>query len=568
MIHTIWQRRAAALVLVLLSACGGGGSSGDGTSATTAGPTAPPTSAEASRFLTQSTFGPTSATISEVGANGYAAWLEAQFAKPQTQHEPYINTLVPTLAAGQRVPQNWVFETFWQKAATAEDQLRQRVVFALSEIFVISLVDGAVSQFGRGVASYLDTLGRHAFGNFRDLLEAVSLHPMMGLYLSHLRNQKEDPARGRVPDENYAREVMQLFTIGLYELNQDGTLKLAGGQPKETYTNADVTGLARVFTGFSWAGPDKSNNRFFGNAGAQDPDREVQPMQGYPQYHSTLAKSFIGLTIPAQATANPEASLKAALDHLFAQPNVGPFIGKQLIQRLVTSNPSPQYVGRVAAAFADNGQGVRGDMRAVLRAVLLDNEARSAARLSDPQFGKLREPIVRLANWMRAFEAKSATGRFLMGNTDNPATLLAQTPLRSPSVFNFYRPGYAPPNTALSAAGLVSPEFQITTESSVAGWINYLQTVVQSGAGNAPAAGQPRDIQSDYAAEIAIADNADALVSHVDLLLTYGAMSAGTRTRIRDAVNSIAASNATGRLNRVRLAVMMTMASPDYIVQR
>jgi len=211
---------------------------------------------------------------------------------------------------------------------------------------------------------------------------------------------------------------------------------------------------------------------------------------------------------------------------------------------------------------------MRGDMRAVLRAVLLDPEARDAAKVNDPQFGKLREPIVRLANWMRAFNATSATGRFLMNNTDNPASALSQTPMRSPSVFNFYRPGYAPPNTELAAAGLVAPEFQITSETSTAGYLNYMQSVVQSGAGVTPAGASARDIQTSYAAEMALAADADALINRVDLLLTYGSMSAATRASIRGAVIGVPMTASNAALNRARLAVFLTLASPDYLTQR
>src|SRR5438445_2035930 len=219
---------------------------------------------------------------------------------------------------------------------------------------------------------------------------------MMGLYLSHLRNRKEDPARNRVPDQNYAREVMQLFSIGLYELNPDGTPRLVGGQPVETYDSGDIVGLSRVFTGFSWAGPDKSDTRFFGG-GMQDPDREVLFMQSYPSFHSISEKRFLTAVIPAGTNADPDGDLRIALDTIFSHPNVGPFISRQLIQRLVTSNPSPGYLYRVTAIFNDNGQGVRGDLKAVVRAILMDYDARGSARTAQGT-GHEREPVVRLTN--------------------------------------------------------------------------------------------------------------------------------------------------------------------------
>ncbi len=548
----------APLAAAALAACGGGG---DGpTGATPVNPPPGPaaiSAPEAVRFLSQASFGATDAAVGDLLAGTYGGWIEAQFAQPQTLHRAYLESVIDP-AQPQQNYRDFVLDSFWRQAITGADQLRQRVAFALSEIFVVSQVTGAINQRPRGLADYLDMLGRDGFGSFRTLLERVSLHPVMGLYLSHLRNQKEDPASGRVPDENYAREVMQLFTIGLYQLHADGTYRLDGnGQRIPTYGNDDVLGLARVFTGWSWAGPDTGNQRFFG--GVADPDRDVKPMQGYPQYHSNAEKRFLGVTIPAGT--GPTDSLRIALDALAGHPNVGPFFGRQLIQRLVTSNPSPAYVGRVTAVFDDNGRGVRGDLKAVLRAVLLDAEARSASALADPQFGKLREPVLRLAAWARAFRATSASGGWRIRNTSDASTQLGQTPLRSSSVFNFFRPGYVPPNTSIAAAGLVAPEFQITGESSVAGYLNYMRTVITTGAGaNA-------DVRSSYADEIALAGDPQRLVERVDLLLTGSRLAATTRTAIRDAVAAIPAESANAAANRARLAVFLVMAAPEFIVQ-
>lgn len=551
----------------VLAACG----AGDGPSGP---PTLPkeqqPTQKDVVRFLSQAGFGGSQAEIDRTRRIGFSAWIGEQYSLRQDRHQTYVDSQIDTAKlAGQSVnQQNWVYESFWRTAVAGDGVLRHRVAFALSQIFVVSLADGAVGQYPRGVASYLDMLGRNAFGNFRTLLQDVSLHPMMGLYLSHLRNQKEDPSRGRVPDENYARELMQLFTIGLYELNPDGTVRLdSRNEPIETYTNEDVSGLAKVFTGWSWAGPDKSDKRFFG--GDAWAERDVQPMQPYPKFHSTSEKRFLGTVVPAQASADPEASLRIALDRLFAHPNVGPFIGKQLIQRMVTSNPSPGYVARVASAFDDNGSGVRGDMKAVIRAVLLDPEARSPVP-GATDYGKLREPVLRIAHWMRAFGARSASGRFLIGNTDNPSTSLGQTPMRSPSVFNFYRPGYVPPNTDIAAAGMVAPEMQITHELSVAGYLNTLRNVISGGIGS----GSPRDVQPDYAEMVGLAERPDALVERIGAMLIAGEMSPELRAQVIDAVGSVAVSGtnaqsaATARLNRVKLAIFLVMASPDYLVQK
>jgi uncharacterized protein (DUF1800 family) len=571
------QLRAALALsaLTLLASCGGGGSSTPASGGAVVvspgqdGATLPievtnPTDAQASRFLAQASFGATTPGIAEVVGGGANGWLTSQFAKPQTLHRDYLNSIAATLAAGATLNQNNFFETFWKQAASGNDQLRQRMAFALSQIFVISMQDAGIGDHPDTAAAFYDMLGADAFGNFRKLLEDVSLHPAMGVYLTSIHNQKESSTR--TPDENYGREVMQLMTIGLYQLNQDGSLKLTNGLPVETYTSADISGMAKVFTGWSWAGPDKTNTRFFG--GTPDPDRYWKPMQSYPQYHSTSEKSFLGVTIPAQTTANPEASLKTALDTLFNHPNVGPFIGRQLIQRLVTSNPSPAYVARVSAAFADNGAGVRGDMQAVIRAILLDTEARSDSRLGAIDNGKLREPILRLAGWMRAFNVTSTSGRFLLTNLDDPLFSLGQSPLRSPSVFNFYRPGYVPPNTSIAAANLVSPEMQLTGDTSVVGYLNTMRDIIPNGIGTG------RDVKSSYATELTLADTPDKLIDRVNLLLLANQMSATLRSQILTAMNSVAisATDATAadkaRRNRISLAIFLTLASNEYLVQK
>jgi uncharacterized protein (DUF1800 family) len=568
----------------LLTACGGGGGSSDPTSTAAAAgsaaqpaassgpPTDPPaTKGAAARFLTQSSFGPTSAEIDRMMTLGYTRWVDEQLAKPAgSPHLDYFAARTAELDEDDRITEDWIYQSFWRNAVSGEDQLRQRVAFALSQIFVISLADPGIAQFPRGVAGYMDMLGKNAFGNFRQLLQDVSLHPMMGLYLSHLRNRKADIAVGRVPDENYAREVMQLFTIGLYQLDPDGSVKLdARNEPIDTYKIDDVMGLARVFTGFSWAGPDASLARFVGNVSVSD--RDILPMRGYPVYHETGAKTFLGTTVNG---ATPEESLKAALDHLFMHPNVGPFIGKLLIQRLVTSNPSPAYVARVAAAFNNDGTGKRGEMKAVIKAILLDPEARDDAAAAADSAGKLREPVLRTTAWLRAFDAKSTTGRFLIGVTDDPASSIGQTPMRSPSVFNFFRPGYMPPNSSIANAKLVAPEMQTTHEITVAGWLNTARNLVPNGMGANPPNDSKRDVLPDYADELAVADNSTALVDRIALLLTADRMPPAVRQQIAVAVNSInvAISNPTNlenaRRNRVHLAVYLTLASPEFIVQK
>ena len=601
----------AAVLMALLAACGGGGGGGgssDGATATGAGAgtggtgTTPPavalpmSRAEAARFLTQSTFGPTEADTDRVMSLGYAAWIDEQLAKPASSARATwqaADAAAKAIDKNAGVYQDGTINAFWKLAIGADDQLRQRVAFALSQIFVISMQDGTVGDNPRGAAAYFDMLGDKGLGNYRELLEAVATHPMMGAYLTAIRNQKADAKTGRVPDENFAREVMQLMSIGLYELNPDGSQKLVSNAPVATYGQADISGMARVFTGWSWACPEWPDNScfFYGSAnGIEDLDRSFKPMLGYPQYHSPEAKSFLGVTVAAQARSDPDTSLKTALDTLANHANVGPFIGRQLIQRLVTSNPSPAYVAAVAAAFnggggsggsgGSGGIGTRGDMKATLKAVLLHPEA----RLVTPTSGKLREPVLRLSAYLRAFPFTSDTGDYKVGNTDNAGSALGQTPLRSPSVFNFYRPGYVPPGTEAAKAGLVVPEMQLAQETSAAGYVNYMRDNVDFGVGNyngtvAGVLRNRRDLQVDFKGELALADKVPELLDRLSARLMAGGMPAALKTEIQGAVEKITlpvlnatASNQSqldrAKLVRVKSAVFLTLVSPEFQVQK
>ena len=583
---------AVVASLCLVACGGGGGAGGDESAAETAQSVqtaqavnvpAGTTRADAFRLLTQATFGPTEAEVSRTMSLGAAGWVEEQLAKPaRAVHLARWNTddaAAKALDADDSAGAPSVVSSFYQQALQADDQLRQRAAYALSQIFVVSTNDLANDR-AQAVASWMDMLDRDAFGNFRTLLQDVAMHPAMGLYLSHLRNKKEDLVLGRVPDQNFAREVMQLFTIGLVQLNPDGTPRLdAHGATLDTYGTGDIEGLSSVFTGFSWAGPDTLNSRFAGST--QDPKRLTLPMQGYPQYHSVLPKSFLGTTVAAQSPANPAASLKAALDTLFMHPNVGPFISRQLIQRLVTSAPSPAYVARVAAKFNNNGSGVRGDMKAVFRAILLDNEARSASIAAGPRYGKVKEPVLRLTATLRAFGVKSGSGKVLMSFTDDPGVQLGQTPLRSPSVFNFYRPGYVPAGGEAAALGLTLPEMQITNETSVAGYANFMISVVKSGVGPRGIDGRAakRDLQMNYSALLPLAATPAALVDKVNGRLFGAPVNNALRTSLIDGVTSITlptlkpdGSNQAlvdkAKANRVLAAVAMPLVTPEFIVQK
>jgi uncharacterized protein (DUF1800 family) len=579
------KRAVMALSLAMLAACGGGdGGSGGGDSGSGGNAEVPASREAAARFLTQATFGPTEADIDRVMTIGYGAWIDEQFARPAFAHRATWEAADAAAKAADpgnanaTAGQNGTINAFWKSATTGQDQLRQRVAYALSQLMVISMQDGTVGDNPRAVSAYLDLLADKGLGTYRELLEGVSLHPMMGVYLSHLRNRKADPNTGRVPDENYAREVMQLFSIGLHELNGDGSLRGNAGQRIDTYAPTDIAGLAKVFTGWSWECPDWPANGCFSSgavSGVSDPDRYFKPMRGYAQYHSNDAKVFLGTTIAAQTTADPAASLRTALDRLAGHPNVGPFVGKQLIQRLVTSNPSPAYVSAVAAAFADNGSGLRGDMRHVVKTILLHPEARTTSNNA----GKLREPVLRLSAFLRAYNFASDSGDFKVGNTDNPGTSLGQTPMRSPSVFNFYRPGYVAPGTQASAAGLVVPEMQIVHETTVAGYVNYMRDNVSAGVGATNPGLNRRDMQGNFTAELALAGSPTELVALVNRKLMFGSMPAALATEIEGAAASIAipALNSAGsnqaaidaaRRNRVNTAIFLTLVSPEFQVQK
>ena len=581
-LRSIKQGVGLLTLAAMLAACGGGGGADGGAGPVVVAPEMPASRDAAARFLTQATFGPTDADVDRVLAIGYAAWIEEQFNKPVSQHrltwevaEAAAKAADPT-NANAGVSQNGTINAFWKAALSGEDQLRQRVAFALSQIMVISMVDGTVGDNPRAVSAYLDLLADKGLGTYRDLLEGVALHPMMGTYLSHLRNQKADARSGRVPDENFAREVMQLFSIGLHELNADGSAKLSAGARIDTYRSADIGGLARVFTGWSWDCPGApASGCFYSGSlnGVSDPDRQFKPMIGYPSFHSTEVKSFLGRTIAAQATADPRASLQEALDTLANHPNIGPFIGKQLIQRLTSSNPSPAYVSAVAAAFADNGRGVRGDLKQVVKTILMHPEARAMNSSS----GKLREPVLRLSAFLRAQGFRSDSGEFRVGNTDNPGSSLGQTPMRSPSVFNFFRPGYIAPGTQATAAGLVVPEMQLVHETTAAGYVNFMRDNVGSGVGAFNAGLNRREMQGDFTAELALADRPTELVALANRKLMYGSMPAALASEIEGAVTSITIPATTGsnqaaidsaKRNRVNTALLLTLVSPEFQVQK
>lgn len=533
------------------------------------------TPAAASRFLQHATFGPAPADITDLVNKGYVAWLDAQMALPATPHRAYtMDDFSANAHEGQGAPVGGVYPypggthrqaAWWKVVLTAPDQLRQRVALALSEIFVVSDQEPTVNTWQEGTANYYDVLVANSFGNFRTLLEQVTLHPIMGAYLSTIRNGRAtfEPSTGlqlTFANENFAREIMQLFTIGLNELNPDGTLRLdATGQPIPTYDQDTVVETAKVFTGWGFFSTDGA--RDFRTTGGNRPGDWLIPMMLYPEQHDDTAKTILGGRVLPAAQGGAK-DLKDTLDTLFAHPNTGPFIVRQLIQRLVTSNPSPGYVYRVAQVFANNGTGVRGDLGAVIRALLLDYEARSPALLADIGHGKLKEPLLRASAVLRAFGATSDSGRY---NIDAYPGLV-QAPLRAPTVFNFFPPDYARPG-ALASAGLQSPEFQILTDTSGITMPNFFHLFIYNIKPAVPSDEARQVIYLRLDPILPLARTPVALVDHFNLLFCAGTMSDATHARIVAALYAMPATTATDDAERVRAALYLVVNCPDGAIQ-
>jgi uncharacterized protein (DUF1800 family) len=601
-----------------------------------------PTDAEASRFLTQATFGPSASAVAELRQLGYAGWIDQQRALPITLHRPDVEAQIAASAAANPQPagayRRLRIEKWWNTAILAPDQLRQRVAFALSQIFVISDATGGLNNTVTAVAEYQDILLRNALGNYRTLLEEVTRSPMMGIYLSSLRNPKTEwtlvngvLTPGTIqPDENYAREVMQLFSVGLIERNLNFTPLLSGGQTIPTYTQDTITQTARVLTGLNYRCTQGSvsfgsitltrncnctgtqcnfqNNLFASRpptyiasvgginigTGLAHPDAYA-PMACYPRFADTGRSStadnsyavlpapfntktlIAGVTVQASPvacyTATPAADQQACinycddqidrlLDALHLHPNTPPMVARQLIQRLVSANPSGAYIQRVAQVFVNNGSGVRGDMGAVVRAILLDSEARNAPSANA---GKLREPLLRLTALMRAFGAPGSANQFQMFN---PEGALLQRPLGAPSVFNFYEPDYQPPGE-LTTANLFSPELQITSESTVVSASDYMYNRVVAGYGMNVAGTpftQPSGAHLPPAVIDALPSDATALVDALNLRLMYGSMSSTMRSKLIALLTGPMAAAEARR--KALLTIHLILISPEFAAQR
>ena len=534
-----------ASLMLGLAGCGGGADD------TPPPPPPPPpvTVAEAYQFLNQGSFGATEAEAQRVISMRQEAWIDDQMQKAVSLQLPHLQALPPQPPFQLHADR---VDIWFRNALYGEDQLRQRVAFALSEIMVVSQL-GALGNLPFAVADYYDVLAKNAFGNYRDLLEEVTLHPAMGVYLSMLGNEKPDPVNNIRPDENYAREVMQLFSIGLVELNIDGSEKLDQGQPIPTYNQEIIEGFAHVYTGWTWAGaPTFHPDPFLLPRASQ-----YSPMELWDEYHDTGTKQLLNGVV-LSASQSGAQDLSDALDNIFNHPNVGPFLAIRLIQRLVTSNPSPGYVRRVAEVFNNNGSGVRGDLGAVVKAILLDDEAHPAMAMEID--GKLKEPLLRLTQLWRAYNATSNSGRFPL----NAAYILfGQGPLQSPSVFNFFSPFYAPPGE-IRDSSLVAPELEIATEYQNTLFTNLLllQCFVLNSLATELA---DDDVFINFEEEMTVAADINALIDMVAGKLLGGEISDTLRAEITGMVERIPETDTAFRAAET---IYFVVTSPEYAYQR
>jgi len=550
---------------------------------------------EAYRFLNEATFGSSEDEINVVGVVGFNQWIADQLAMPSPMsYKTYYDGRRQEIGTNPWIDQ--VYEAFYTRALTSKAQLRNRVALALSEIFVVSFQDGGVLLAPELMAGYMDILDGALDRNYRQLLESIATSPAMGQYLSFTSNAKENPLFGNSPDENFAREVMQLFSIGLYQLNPDGTPALgADGKPVESYTMTDVKGLAKVFTGWTrdhGAGVNTSDRWkcFYVFPECADIAGRYLPLVNYTEFHSVSEKNFLGVTIAPQGTPNAQSDLKIALDTLANHPNTAPFFSRQLIQKLVTSNPSPAYVKRVAARFSATG----GSIAETVKAVLLDSEARSLLAPNQGTFGKLREPVLRMTAVLRAFKftdttlpadraLRTSTGALSHVNialTNDASTSLGQTPLYAPSVFNFFRPGYVMPQSLSAQSGLVAPEFQLVSETSVAGYTNFMADLVVNGVTSTGYLGNTvKGPVLDVSEQRSVANNDATLIAHVADRLLGGKISAGLTQAIQQVLQTmtVPVSNGTqasiDQLNaaldkRTRAAILLVAVSPEFLIQR
>lgn len=531
---------------------------------------------EASRFLAQTTIGFNLERIDELAIdmdNDFEGWIDNQITQTPTLTEPLVYSITQQirdlwLQNGENLDDffgPWALHfnyAFWQANMTNNDLLRHRVALALSEILVIS-TNSNLTDHGEGLANYYDILIRNSFGNYKDLLREVTLHPTMGLYLSHYNNQKTNEAANIHPDENYAREIMQLFSIGLHELNINGTQKMQGGNPIPTYDNADITELAKVFTGLgaSALGEEAYVDKVFFGIDFYQIDKTA-PMTMYEGWHEKGTKTFLGSTIPAGQTGMQD--IDSAIDIIFKHPNVGPFLATRLIQRLVKSNPSSGYIQRVANVFNRNESGVRGDLESVVKAILLDDEARSCNDLNSSSAGKLREPVIRMAHASKSMPNDESQGRYWNSGFEQ-LNSMKYHPLGAPSVFNFYTPDYSPIGE-IADRNMVAPEFKIFDSSSSINYINkanqwFIWEALWWTWESAYGVENPALVINELRE---LADEPEALINRLDIMFTHGQLTENTKAIIKEAILDLKWDDVNG--DRVKMALYLLFISPDYAI--
>ncbi len=570
---------------IILSACGGGSGGSAPTNATgqTTSPPPPPppppvtkidTRAEAARFINVAGLGEDITALDAMVDTTAEAWVVNQMSLQHTAYLPQVLSLLEDF--GDSGPRNRThLMVFWKQLIEGNDPLRHRMTYALSQTVVIS--DRSIGS-SKAMAYYMDVLGRNAFGNYKDILMEITYTPAMANYLTYLNNKKANERTGRMPDENYAREILQLFSIGVNELNMDGTLKLNGqGDPIPTFTNDDIGGLARVFTGL----------RLNTEVSEDWEDRYTVPLIIRERDHSEKEKSFLGTTIAENTTAAP--SLEQAITTIFEHPNVAPFISRQLIQRFTASNPEPAYVERVAQAFETGqftgpdgtsfGTTGRGDLSATLAAILLDESQFDDSYLTPgsgdlTDIGKIREPVLNFAHWARAFNVSPVSTEIegkLFWDTDKT---LGQSPFGSLSVFNFYRPGFVPGGTQAGELGLTVPEMQLVNAAARNSYIEFMTTYIMDRSYTLLRDDDVISFKPDYSALIALADDIPGVISHLDTLLTFGRMRQSTKTNITDLLSEVTIrtdtpeNEADDKLLRAELAVLLVVTSPEYMTQQ
>ena len=555
---------------------------------------------DAARFLGQATTGVNFEQIEELSEQGFENWIDEQILMPEMSYldtsymvwdhfvQAYYDEWGEIVINGNEdiFPASFYWRmAWWNNAMSGEDLLRQKVALALSEILVTS-EDSRLDADAFGMASYYDVLYSNAFGNYRDLLEEVTYHPAMGYYLSSINNSPTNEEQNIHPDENYAREVMQLFTIGLYELEIDGTIITdENGVEVPSYDNSDIGELARVFTGLGpaqyWA-PWEDYSEEIVQWGVWYNTipyiNSTMPMVMFEGWHEEGIKHLLngGATVDG---ASGGQDIDMALDILFYHSNTAPFVSKLLIQRMVKSNPSPEYIERVASIFVNNGEGVRGDLSAVVKAILLDDEARHCSWIEDVTSGKMREPMMRYMQMLKAFDATNQSGK--MWSVGWVADDLGQHPMTSPSVFNFFLPSYAP-SGPVSDSSLVAPEFELLNSAIAIKYINlisdmlfgeyYMESITMADPDEIGypwwemGFDSPEDqVGLDFDNEIMLAStDAHAMVDRLNILLAGGTASSETI----DTISNIIEIEALEPADRVKVALYLLLISPDYIIQK